>query len=501
MILLLKFVICNEIYTVQRYCQNITLVVLLLIVSSTQAHAQLLQWSNPTKIKGAAVFTKVLGENEKGVYILRYRNRYFSKSVVIDRYNHLLSPEASVTIDLKNARLIRVYMTKDGILLVKSKYNKSSQKNDLVWMKYSFDLSAEGEPMVLESTKVKDFGDRGNFRMRSSDDLTKLMLVHTEEFSKDSVLVHFRKFDIEFNLLSSKDVLLPYASENFVIKDFKITNTGEGILHTAYLSRDRRKVVNSTHSLYVWSDSSLQDFVVADEWSVHASKLVYHRDRDDVSLVAYYGYKDTYGTLGVLFYKLNSERTDGELTLGNFSNTLIDKVKVNDRNNGAVSEGYEILDAIPRSDGGMLVISEQKEVATEDDVIMVNGIPQSVSKNVYNFNELLILNYDDSAYVDWHKVITKNQTTVNDGGYFSSVVIYVGPKYLRLLYNDQIRSSGDVMEYTLYNNGKSKSSKLLKSELEFVAIIPSEAKQVSSNKVIIPTSKNRRFSLLKIVYN
>ena len=149
----------------------------------------------------------------------------------------------------------------------------------------------------------------------------------------------------------------------------------------------------------------------------------------------------------------------------------------------------------------MLIIAEQKEVATEDDIILVNGIPQSTSKNIYNFNELLIINYDSSAFIDWHKVVTKNQTTVNDGGYFSSVAIFVGDKYIQLLYNDQIRSSGDVMQYTIYNNGVEESKKLLKTELDFVAIIPEESSQVSSNKLIIPTSKNRRFSLLKLVYN
>ena len=184
-----------------------------------------------------------------------------------------------------------------------------------------------------------------------------------------------------------------------------------------------------------------------------------------------------------------------------FSTDLIDEITLNDRNEDAVSEGFYILRTIPRSDGGMLIIAEQKNIATEDDIILVNGLPQSTLKNIYNFNEVLVLNYDDSAYLDWHKLITKNQTTVNDGGYFSSVVIYTGPKYIQLIYNDQLRSSGEVMQHTIYNNGMEKSQKLLKTEIDFVAIVPSESKQVSSKKVIVPTSKNRRFALLKLVYN
>ena len=166
-----------------------------------------------------------------------------------------------------------------------------------------------------------------------------------------------------------------------------------------------------------------------------------------------------------------------------------------------VSDGFSLLKAIPRSDGGILLIAEQKEINTEDDIIMVNGIPQSTSKNIYNYNEILVLNYDNEGFLDWYNVITKNQTTVNDGGYYSSAVVYVGDKYVQLFYNDQLRSSGDIMQHTVYNNGKSESKKLLKLELDYVAIIPRESKQVSSNKIIIPTLKNRRFALLKLIYN
>jgi hypothetical protein len=71
---------------------------------------------------------------------------------------------------------------------------------------------------------------------------------------------------------------------------------------------------------------------------------------------------------------------------------------------------------------------------------------------------------------------------------------------VQLLYNDQLRNSGDVMQHTIYNNGKEISKRLLKAELDFIAILPSEARQVATNKIIIPTSKNRRFALLKLIY-
>jgi hypothetical protein len=486
---------------VQKYTQNIGVLILILILCNLAASAQVLQWSNTTKIKGAAVFTKVIGENQNGVFMMRYRNRFYTKNIILERYNHLLVQEQSETIDLRNARLIKVYMTDKGILLIKSKYNKMRQENDLLGQWYAFDLKPVGEPTVLATTTVREFGDRGNFRLRISDDLQSLALLYTEPGTTEAYVMHQKRFDIGLNLDATKNVELPYEYDLFYVNDFLITNSKEVMLMCSVVEKDRRRIKKSTPTLYHWKDSVLQDFVIADSLTTKSIALSYDRSTDNAIISGLYGQGESYGLTGAFFFTLNAKRDGGTLVVSPFETNFISEVNVNARNEGAVSEGFEIIKAVPRSDGGVLIIAEQKEIATENDVVLVNGIPQSTSKNIYNFNELLIINYDNGGFVDWHKVITKNQTTVNDGGYFSSVAIYIGDKYIQLLYNDQLRSSGEVMQCTIYNNGHVESSKLLKTQLDFVAIIPEESKQVSSNKLIIPTSKNRRFALLKLVYH
>ncbi len=293
---------------------------------------------------------------------------------------------------------------------------------------------------------------------------------------------------------------IPVPFDNFIVQDFMVTNAGQVSILGKTIQRQRRRVLNSTVGLYRLSDSTFQQYLLPDSVEIKHSKLVYDRMQDRVKVVGFYGDKEHYGIEGTVFYSLDSN--DKPITLFNkFSEDFIKKATVNDRNNGAMSEGFSLISIVPRSDGGVLLVAEQKEIATEDDIIMVNGIPQSTSKNIYNFNEILVMNYDQNGFMDWFEVITKNQTTINDGGYFSSAVVYVGDKFIQLFYNDQLRSSGDVVQYTIYNNGKSESANLLKADLDYVAIIPVESKQVSSNKVIIPTSKNRRFALLKIIYD
>jgi len=493
--------LCDSRNTVQRYSQNIRIgIVFFCALISTLSYGQVLQWSNPTKLKGAAVFTKVLTENESGVFLLRYRNRFYSKNIIIDRYSHRLVLQDSRVIDLKNARLVKIYATRKGLLIIKAKLNKSTQNNELIAQWYSYELKPIDEPVLITQSPVHEFGDRGNFRLRISDNLEYIAVVHTESTEKKEVLWHYNLLDINMREIDRKDVHIAVPYEDFVIRDLVLGNTGELFMLTGVLELERRKRILTSYSLYHLQDSVFQDFPIADSLTIRSAFLTYDRATDDGRVTGFFGSPETYGVFGTFFYKLTERRDSGELIVSEFTERFVNEVNINDRNGSAISEGFGILEAIPRSDGGMMLIAEQKDIATEDDIILVNGIPQSTSKNIYNFNEVLVLNYDADGFMDWHKLITKNQTTVNDAGYYSSIVIFIGDKFVQLLYNDQLRSSGDVMQYTIYNNGYVEGNKMLKAQLDYVAIIPSEAKQVSSNKVIIPTSKNRRFALLKLSY-
>ncbi len=485
----------------QKYSLNIRNLTWLILLFCLTAKSQVLQWSNPTKLKGAAVYTQVIGENEAGVFLLRYRNRFYSKNVIIEQYNHHLALEQSKTFDLKNARLVKLYLLQNSILFVKSSFSKSNQTNQLIAQHYSFDFKPKGQPIILAEADVTEYGNRGNFRMRLSDNRQFYSLIFSNAADNGDMVLHHKLLDANLSELAVKIVQLPIPFGDFIVQDFLVNNRGEVAFLTNTIYKERRRILNTVQSMYYLKQNQLNDFVVTDSLDIKTIDLVYDRLRDKPRLVGFFGNKDDYGITGSIFFELDDSLQHGLLSTSTFSEDLIAQISVNDRHNGAVSEGFQILESIPRNDGGTLFIAEQKEIATEDDVVMVNGIPQSTSKNVYNFNEIVLLNYDSSGFLDWSKVITKNQTTINDGGYFSSAVVYVGDQYIQLLYNDQLRNTGDIMQYTIYNNGKMESSKLLKTELDYVAIIPAESKQVSSNKVIISTSKNRRFALLKLIYD
>lgn len=473
---------------------------LFVIANSFFASGQMLQWSNATKLKGGAVFVKVIGENQKGVFVLRYRNRLYNKNIVLDRFNHQLVLQKSTSIELRKSRLSKLYLTPTGILAIRTKYARQQHQNSAIAQWYDLDFNEIGNAKILATSDTKKYGNKGDFKIRISDDLLHFVVMHTQPDDKNTTTIFCTVFSDSLVQVAQHSYQTHYSFADFMLYDAAITNSKDITVLANVLQRSDKQEQQTDFHFFTSCDTAFFDVRITDSLSLKSPKLVYHRNKDRCSVVGFYGEHGKRGILGTLFFTPDCCLASGKLMCSKFGDSLVKSITTNNRNDVAISDGFSILQATPRSDGGLLLIAENTNIATADDIVLINGLPQSISKNVYNFDDIMLLNYDDSAFLNWHKIINKNQTTVNDGGYFSSVVIYTAPQYVQLLYNDHMRSSGEVMQHTIYNNGSEKSKKLVKTEIDYVAIVPSEAKQVSTNKIIIPTTKNRRFALLKLVY-
>ncbi len=471
------------------------------LILSISTFGQVVQWSNPTKLKGTAIFTKVIGENENGIYVLRYRNKFFSKNIIIDKYYHHLSLDQSRNIELKKSRMVKIKMTSQGILLVKSKFERRRQSNVLSAQYYDYDLRPIGKEVELLSSPIKEFGDRGDFRVRISENMEFIGVYHSQRTEENQLIADWALFDKELKQIRRKSVVLPIKHKKFYLMNFMLSDQGN-IYSLAREIIDIKDRDNRTvDRFFIQEKDSLWNLQLTDSVVYKDLKMTYDRKNQQLHVVGFYGHYEMYGSQGLSKFSYDLRRSISSQSFTPFDETLTSKLNTGKHSANIIPEGFEIIKVVARSDGGFLCVAEQKEIATENDIVMVNGIPTSTSKNIYNYNDIMVLNADSLGVIEWSHVIHKNQTTVNDGGYFSSAVVFVDEHFVQLIYNDQLRSTGEVMQVTIYTNGKQLNKKLLKTELDFVVVIPVESEQVASNKMIIPTSKNRRFALLKLVYD
>jgi hypothetical protein len=162
--------------------------------------------------------------------------------------------------------------------------------------------------------------------------------------------------------------------------------------------------------------------------------------------------------------------------------------------------GFRILKIAPRMNGGTAWICEKSSVTSQEDIVYINGIPQSTSRSIFNFEDVIVLALDSTGKDEWIKTLHKTQSTVNDGGYFSSAAVAVTPRFIHVVFNDNLRNQGNVMMYSVDSEGKSSSQALLGSDQTFVSVIPSESRQISSNKLILPSMVDKKYSVYRIIF-
>jgi hypothetical protein len=458
-------------------------------------------WGNPIKIKGSAIYSKVMEENEHGIFLLRYANPQLKKFIVLERYSADLNLQKMKNIDLKKHQVLKLSCTRRGILLVTGLTSKITGSMEIFGRWYDYDLSLIQEPKVITKLDRKEVLDGESFRLRVDSDRSLLSISTMENYVQQRPILKFKLYSLDFNLLYEQEYEMPPEPGDFHLNDYQLSSSGD-ILAIVYRKKGIGKKENRHwYFLEINKNQKRLTSFPDDKWY---KNLYIHKiePRKEFLISGFYGDVSSESLKGYFFYRLNNKTTDNSFIFREFNEDLWDKITSSKKTikKSKLLERYEILQIIPRTDGGVLLVAEQKSIMREDDLFLSYGIPQVTARNIFQYDDLLILNLDSNFNVDWSHVIRKNQTTVNDGGYNSSVVIFVLNQFIQIYYNDPNSRNGDVLQYTIYWDGEYTAKKAFNDMYEQIYILPNESTQVASNKMIMPTVKNRKFALLKIVF-
>lgn len=163
---------------------------------------------------------------------------------------------------------------------------------------------------------------------------------------------------------------------------------------------------------------------------------------------------------------------------------------------------FELSDLVLRRDGGYILMAElRKEYARRSNYNM-SGTGRGLSGWTDHFYEdVIAVAVHPDGREHWQEVFFKKQFSQDDGALFSSYYLVQTPSRLRILYNDEIKNNNTVSEYVVDPVGRYNRNSLLSTDYQNLKLRFADAKQISASEVIIPSEKNRRLSLVKIVYD
>jgi hypothetical protein len=486
------------------------LLIITLLITWLQSISQSVEWSNQSKVKSKNNYSQVLGENSSGVYVLRGRTNDFHRDVIAEKYKSNLALEMSQELILAaNNILEKILLLENGMLMFVSTKSNITGKIELNCFKLDLNYKVVSEALPVCMVSPALFQDNSEFNIRQSADKSKVTVTYlTSSEDKASARLHVLGFTDQLAKLYKTEFVIDQEVEDIVMTSVETNNDGD-VFTLLDFPKDKTKKrkekdprIFFMYAYYQATDKMMQYEIGEEGANIYELGMAVNNFHKSVTITGFYSKENIERADGEFYYLVDAAKAAVTAKrFEDFPKSFVSRVVSNMQNeSGVTMTDLYIRKIIPRSDGGCLVMAEKYYETRQSYTYYVNGFPQTNYRVIYNYDQVVLISKNPDGSTQFLDFVKKNQSTVSDGGYYSSFVPIIGNDRVGLVYNSDATNDGDVMLTTISNKGVSDTKVLIKALSYYVLIMPSEAKQISANSTLICTSKDKRFSLMRITF-
>jgi len=468
--------------------------------------SQEVEWSNMERFRNRTAYNKIIGTNEEGYYVLRSRNESIESRVILERFRETMGKDYSKRLPgMKGYNFIDAFAGKNGIVVFKSKFNNLTEKIDVFTQAYSNEGRVDGNRTLQASARLKNYSDDGDFLVVRENKESHYGLSYTQEKDRKPFLsVHV--FNDTLGEERYAELELPFNEESYQLYDHQVDTIGNYYAVFQGVQPNQEKGSAEYYATYVFVLDTVSKwhtyYLNFKDTYISHPKLVLEPHKHRLIVTGFYSDTRIELNEGLLdfavetrnFGVLHHSFIPFELT---FMKELLGEMRVND---GSVPNNLVIRKVVSRSDGGFMVFGEEFSVSEQNYTYYINGMAQLSSRSVYNYGKIFIFAVNRYAEIEWSKLISKGQSSVNDQGYYSSFSTLVLRDRIHLFFNDKMQGGGGVMNFAIDNSGNMEGDLLFNKNGPYIAIAPSESKQVNGNTLLIPTAKDRKFAFVRLTF-
>ncbi len=435
-----------------------------------------------------------------GDKILLYRDKGFEHSIEFYNQNLEFISDKILRFEQKKVRIIGL-LPQDSTIMIFYAFDKK---------KFTYvnaqELDSRGNAIdTIAIFKEKKGFTRKRYKFTSSEDRKKALI-----FSLEKDRINLAVFDNSAKKLLWDD-MIEYSDykirESF--KKTRITNNGDVFLlmetNNSRFSKDKHQLelnyfpINSdvVESYFF----RLKGFISID------INLKVDNKNNRVIIAGLSSEDNSEKATGYFTYNapINSIDKSTKIKPVNFDDELIKEVYGKSSKKKQSLKHFGLQNILIRQDGGMIL---QAEMNREYSRRSGYGNQRRFGTNYYGNDSWIDYENDDMVFIavhpsgeeHWTKVLYKKQFSQDDGGVFSSFFTFITPSRMRIIYNDQIKKNGTVSEYVLDPLGNLERNALLSTEDQQLLLRFQEAKQISSNELLVPSEKSGFLNLVKISF-
>lgn len=475
----------------------------LLILSSCAfktGFSQQIIWANKNNLDKRTDFTKVIGQNKFGVYVLKHKNSNFRRYYILEHFDKKMNLLKSKTFRIPNCELEKIVVHSNGILVFTREYIKGNFTR-LLFQSIDSSMNESNAKTIFNNNNETE----GNtIRIEYNPDKSKFFIWYLKDENEKTELNFF--LYNKNGLIRDGSTTIDKKLSDIFIGDAVCDDSGNlYVLYThssKFKSKESKDFFHYVLTLNINTLKKNEVLINNTQTFFNTYKLVYNDELATICAFGLFGELDEDDNKGYFYIRINCKNQLLITTQFNeIDRQIVSRViGIKNEQKGDNLNKFKIKKLIPKTDGGFMVICERTFITTQSEIFYVNGIPQSSYARIFNNDEVILLNLDSNGAVIWSDVISKNQSSINDGGYFNGIVIMVNEDEIVILYNDKISANADIIQITYKSNGEFSKKILLNNEQFYALVIPSEYNQVSSNSIVIPITQNRDYTYIKLLY-
>lgn len=263
-------------------------------------------------------------------------------------------------------------------------------------------------------------------------------------------------------LLYKNETTFPYRDKTLSFFDEYLTPSGDFFVLGREYNESKNAIwlneeIQSQIRVFKIEDGELNDFKINQSEFVLSEINVVSDDGGNLIFSGLYSEDQYSGIRGMFFIKADKEGTilvkeyhpfSLDFLMQGKSTWAKNRALGNNLNNRPVNGlgNFIMHDLRKTSDNGYIGVAEHYEIEKRFSGV---GTPGSSSRldTYFFYDDILVYKLDSLGVLDWVKRIPKSQNSINDNGYYLSIVQALTDDYLYILFNDNSKNYDDLNYY------------------------------------------------------
>jgi|GEM_PF-1800049 len=479
---------------------NIILSVFFALFIQNNLYSQETSWSVPDKIKNKMHHSEILGSSNNHYYIVRY-NKSYNQDFIFTRYNKNMEIANQLEFQIDKGETIeKILMMGNMIYIFYSVFNKENKEYELYCTILNDRFSFTRRNVLIAATKVTP-SNSNTFKINFDRVFQRILIVFPSEIKSDIVKFNFIVLNKQLDTYKISETIVSLRKEFSVEQLSLFGDNAAAIIRIV----EEKGIFKSNIEKLRFFQLDLQDNksniteLYNDTLAISTAVYKYNFNEQQYIISGLYFTDENEYFKGMAVYRTESKNNLASQKFIAFSIEMISALEGAGYKAKGLSD-YYTSKLIVRDDGGFVIMAEKFTITKE---VMNNyySLNNTYIRYFYRFGDILITSFDQNNNVEWTKVIKKDQTTLNDEGYYSSFHSSAFSGQIVVIYNDISRSNWNLMINSINPEGKIDYSIISNTGKVSGNPIPKSSRQVSSNEILVPViNVSKGFTLMRITF-